>query len=434
MIKKLSLFVVIFVPVLVGVGVVFFGRNDTTPATPSMPSIQPLSPSPIQKDIDLNPIDTNAVELVPHEISLASGKTFSLNVPRGFSIVPAAEGLKRIRFMAISPDNRLFLTDLFDLSDNTKGKIYILEDFDQDAKKFHKVTMYLANLRNPNSVAFYKDTEGVYWLYVALTDKLVRYKYGFGDNSPQSLPEVLASFPDYGLSYKYGGWHLTRTIAIRGDKLYLSVGSSCNVCEEKESESVRATIVEMDMDGKNQKIYAKGLRNAVGLKWVGDKLFATNMGADHLGDDTPVDTLYQIKEGADYGWPYCYEQNGKVYIDNTQTWKRKTIECEDVPVSYGAFEAHSAPLGLEYVGQQEADPRLRDYFLVALHGSGQVRIGKGYSIVRIKKDRIAEEIVSGFLNDGVRYGRPVDIMMAGDNSFFVTDDFAGVVYYVYKAS
>lgn len=86
------------------------------------------------------------------------------------------------------------------------------------------------------------------------------------------------TFPDYGLDYKYGGWHLTRIIAVAPNgKFYVSVGSSCNACAEREK--VRASVLEMNADGSEQRIFAKGLRNAVGLKWIGKFLFATNLGA-----------------------------------------------------------------------------------------------------------------------------------------------------------
>ena len=123
---------------------------------------------------------------------------------------------------------------------------------------------YLTGLRNPNSLAFLPIGAGASWLYLALTDRLLRYRYRAGDNAPAEKPEVLATFPDYGLSYKYGGWHLTRTIVIGGNgKVYVSVGSSCNACEEKEE--VRASVLEMDPDGRHPRYFARGLRNAVGM-------------------------------------------------------------------------------------------------------------------------------------------------------------------------
>ncbi len=107
------------------------------------------------------------IKLVPHKISLKNGKVFDLNLPADYDITPAAEGLKRVRFFAKAPDGRIFVTDMYDLSDNTKGTVYILSEFDLEKGKFTHVTPYLTNLKNPNSVQFYKDENGQNWLYLA---------------------------------------------------------------------------------------------------------------------------------------------------------------------------------------------------------------------------------------------------------------------------
>jgi len=384
-----------------------------------------------------------ALKLVPHRISLASGKSavarsvnnrsFDLNLPEGFGISVAAQGLLRVRFMAQSPDRRIFVTDMYNLADNTKGVVYILDEFDPGAKSFRKITPYLSGLRNPNSIAFYTDARGVNWLYLALTQHLLRYRYNAGDNQPSSAPEVLASFPDYGLSYKYGGWHLTRTIAIGGNgKIYVAVGSSCNACVE--TEEVRASVLEMDPDGKNQRRFARGLRNAVGLRWAKGGLFATNMGSDHLGDHKPADTMYQIKDGGNYGWPYCYQSGPGRFPDVKFNAGSKKLNCRQVPQAFAAFDAHSSPLGLEYFAGAGIGP-LSDYFLVALHGSTKKNLHRGYRVVRLRESRAGsdrpEDFINGFLAGGKVHGRPVDIMRFG-SGFLLTDDYAGVVYYVYE--
>src|SRR6185503_3310285 len=138
-----------------------------------------------------------AARLIPHHITLANGKSFDLNLPEGFEISVAAQGLRRVRFMALSPDKRIFVTDMLNLSDNRRGAVYILEQFDPQTRRFRKVTKYLNNLRNPNSVAFYTDRSGVSWFYLALTDHLVRYRYEAGKDAPSGEPQVLATFPDY---------------------------------------------------------------------------------------------------------------------------------------------------------------------------------------------------------------------------------------------
>ena len=366
-----------------------------------------------------------APKLTPHRITLANGKSFDLNLPEGFEISVAVQGLKRVRFMAKSPDDRIFVTDMYNLTDNQRGVVYILDQFDPDTRQFKKVTKYLSELRNPNSIAFYKDGNGTDWFYLALTDRLVRYRYEHGKDAPSGEPEVLATFPDYGLGYKYGGWYLTRTVVIGGNgKLYVAVGSSCNACKEKEE--VRASILEMDPDGKNQTYFARGLRNAVGLRWVNDRLYATNMGSDHLGNDSPADTFYSMQTEAHYGWPYCYQTGSRIFPDPKFNPRGTKFRCSRVPAALVAFPAHSSPLGLEYFDNS---------FLVALHGSTKKALQRGYRVVQIVESRpgIAEDFITGFL-DGVRInGRPADIFNFNDG-FLLTDDYSGVVYYVYRKS
>jgi glucose/arabinose dehydrogenase len=384
-----------------------------------------------------------ALRLVPHRISLANGKSFDLNLPPELAINVAAQGLKRVRFMARSPDDRIFVTDMYNLSDNSKGVVYILDEFDPATKSFKKVTPYLSGLRNPNSIAFYTDPDGNEWFYLALTDHLLRYKYVRGENAPSVKAEVLASFPDYGLSYKYGGWHLTRTIAIGPNgKIYVAVGSSCNACEEKEE--VRASILEMDPDGRNQKYFARGLRNAVGLRWVRDQLYATNMGSDHLGNDKPADTMYAVKDGTNYGWPRCYQFGAALFADPKFNLGPKKMNCRKVPLAFAAFDAHSSPLGLEFFDSLDLGPvpksgdggPLRDSFLVALHGSTKKSLNRGYRVVRLRENRKTDEppedFIDGFFAAGKINGRPVDILSFSVDGFLLTDDYAGVIYYVYE--
>jgi glucose/arabinose dehydrogenase len=383
--------------------------------------------------------DKPALKLTPRTITLQNGKSFSLNVPEGFDISVAAEGLKRLRFMAKAPDGRIFVTDMYNRADNKRGVVYILDRLDEKNGKFVQALPYLSNLRNPNSLAFYTDAKGQKWLYLALTDKLVRYRFRDGDESPEGAPEILATYPDYGLNYKYGGWHLTRTIVFgqgeNRDKLYVSVGSSCNACEEKEE--IRATLSVMDADGKNAKIIGRGLRNAVGLRIVDEALYLTNMGADHLGDDAPDDTMFvaeknalQVGRETNYGWPYCYFEHGKIIVDPKFVDSANKADCGKVPLPYATFAAHGSPLGLEYFGADAKSLALRGHFLVALHGSGHKRLKRGYRVLRITEKGTTEDFITGFLQDGVIYGRPCDVMRLGSDSFLLTDDYAGVIYYV----
>ena len=364
--------------------------------------------------------------LVPQQVKLKNGKRFSLNLPANYEIIPAAEGLKRVRFFSKAPDGRMFVTDMHDLTDNKKGIVYILDEWNTETGKFGKIIPYMTGLKNPNSVQFYTDSEGQDWLYIAETHQLTRRKFTQGETKSTAKAEVLATFPDYGLSYKYGGWHLTRTIAVGGnEKIYVSVGSSCNACVEKEK--VRATVLEMNPDGSEQKIYATGLRNAVGLKWIGKFLFATNQGADHLGKNKPDETFYALKRDADYGWASCYSSNGKIFAD--PKFKRAS-GCKNVLPPYAYFPAHSSALGFDYFDHPNTDDIIKNSFLVALHGSTDAVIGHGYKIIIMRKGQKLENFMDGFLVGKTVNGRPVDIYRIDENSFYFSDDRAGVIYYV----
>ena len=380
-------------------------------------------------------------KLVPQKITLKSGRSFTLNVADGFIVTPAAEGLKRVRFFAKSPDGRIFVTDMFNLTDNKRGVIYILDGWDEASGKFARVTPYMTGLHNPNSVQFYRDAGGQDWIFIAETEKLTRRKFTSGETKPtDNNPQTLATFPDYGLSYKYGGWHLTRTIAFGPNgKLYISVGSSCNSCVEKEA--VRASVIEMNPDGTDQRQIAKGLRNAVGLKWIGDSLYATNQGSDHLGTAKPDETFYRLvaresapsatadgtnKSTADYGWPYCHSSNGKIFADPVL---KRPEGCRNVVAPYAFFPARSSALGFDWFGD-DSPSAVRNAFVVSLHGSTNKRIGHGYKIVVMRPGKTLQDFITGFLQNGVVVGRPCDIFKLGPDSFLFTDDNKGIVYLV----
>lgn len=379
-------------------------------------------------------------KLVSQKVTLKNGRTFSLNVADGFEVTPAAEGLKRVRFFAKAPDGRIFVTDMYNLADNKRGAVYILDGWNPTTGKFARVIPYMTGLRNPNSMQFHRDAGGRDWLYLAETDKLTRRRFTSGETRPTDVrPETLASFPDYGLSYKYGGWHLTRTIAFGpNSKLYISVGSSCNSCVEKEK--VRASVIEMNPDGTGQREYARGLRNAVGLKWIGSFLWASNQGSDHLGLQKPDETFYALNAAknapadvggsdasTDYGWPYCHSSNGRIFADPKLN---RTAGCRGVAAPYAYFPAHSSVLGFDYFDDPGSPAAIKDAFLLSLHGSTNKAVGRGYKIVAMRKGERPRDFISGFLRTGKVVGRPCDIMKLEVNSFLFSDDYSGIVYYV----
>lgn len=440
----------------------------------------------------------NSSAQLRHTLNFAPGKSITLFLPESFDINIAASGLRRVRFFAQSPDGRIFVTGMHDISDNARGSVFILEGWDEQTHTFKRVIHYLDHLRNPNNLAFWTDpSTHQSWLYLPLTSRIVRYKYNAGDNAPSSPPETLMRFPDYGLSYKYGGWHLTRTVAVAevhgATRIFVSAGSSCNYCREREV--MRAAVVSMDPDGKHPVIVAQGLRNAVDLHAVADldggALYATNMGDDHLGDQLPEDTFFELDKSPaakpNYGWPTCYFADGKPILDTTPLPAFNDVSkiadipandaadsvygkqagvakagtnlvaggghasgpdpnaalgsvpaplksCERVPPPYATFAAHSSPLGFAYF--PATDSALRSSFVVALHGASHPHIGTGYRVVGFTpSDRKPRDLITGFLNivngKPVVHGRPCGILRTGPDSFLLTDDYLGLVYFIH---
>ncbi len=368
--------------------------------------------------------DGGPITLRTAHVQLAKGPAFDLRVPEGYELKVVAEGMDRSRFISPSPDGRLFITDMHDLTDNKKGRVYILSGWNEDSARFIHRHTYLDGLRNPNQVAFYATATDTF-LYAATTDELLRYRFHAGDTIPGTPAVRIDTFPNYGLNYKYGGWHLTRSLAFHGDKLYVSIGSSCNACIEKES--VRATIIEMDPDGRNQRIYASGLRNAVGMKWIMGDLFATDMGSDQFGAEAPEDKLLHVVENGSYGWPYFYQSGAEVLLDTVFAKPHMRLRAPEK--AYAVLGPHTAPLGFDLFAGF-ADDRLENSFVVALHGSSVVKMAKGYAIVRVRPGFPTEKVVDGFLQQGERYGRPCDVRMRDASSFWFTDDMNGVLYLV----
>ena len=112
------------------------------------------------------------------------------------------------------------------------------------------------------------------------------------------------------------------------------------------------------------------------------------------------------------------------------------IGATDGTPVYAAFDAHSSPLGLEYFDESNGD-KLRGSFLVGLHGSTKKNLNRGYRVVQLagsahNGNAVPEDFINGFLQGGKVYGRPVDILAFGPDAFLLTDDYAGVVYYVAK--
>ncbi len=159
------------------------------------------------------------------------------------------------------------------------------------------------------------------------------------------------------------------------------------------------------------------------------------MGSDHLGDHVPADTMYRVEAETHFGWPYCFQSGPRKLPDPKLNARSAKMNCSRVPAAFAAFDAHSSPLGLEYFDERQSH-ELKNSFFFGLHGSTKKQLKRGYRVVRLTTDdsltRTPEDFINGFLQGLKVRGRPVDILNYGPNAFLLTDDFAGVVYYVYK--
>lgn len=412
------------------VGVIFTGGlfwSTTIPTTEKFQAVEEVITSSAETVAE--PIELPPIELVTRTVTLDDGNTLTFQLAEPFEVAVAAEDMGKARFMAMSPEGRMFVPDLVNYNLSREGKIYILEDFNEEAKRFETKHTYLSSLRGPNSVAFYTDKNGQDWIYIALTANLIRYPYEAGDTEPSSEPEVITEFPNTQEPNQTSVvWHITRTLLFQDDRLYIAIGSGCNSCEQFD-QGMRGMVVSMNPDGTDEKMYADGLRNAVGLEWTGDSLYTTANGVDHLGPNAPDERMFRLSEGEHYGWPYCYEVDGEIRAERPGEWER-SFSCKDAPHSFVAFPPHSAPLGLAYFS--DFNPTLNRAFLIALHGSFEPEVSSGYEIVRVSDEGETEVFMTGFQNDAYEvFARPVDILQYDEDSFFFTDDFGGRIFYVY---
>ena len=359
-----------------------------------------------------DPPAPTAIPLSEPSASVAGVPDKEITLPSGFKISVYAQGLKGPRMMTVGPDGQLYVAE------RGAGRILRLPDQNQDGLA-DQVEVVAEGLESPSSLAFYSDGS----LYVGETTRILRF--------PPPVSGVAFGEPEVVIDGLPGGGHNTRTVLFSPDfsSLFVSVGSSCNICEEDDFR--RAAIMRYNPAGEDGHVFAKGLRNAVGITYKPgtDELWATNNGRDFLGDDLPPETVYLVQDGGDYGWPRCH--SGRIIDPDFGD----PSACDGVESPMVEMQAHSAPLGLEfYSGDQFPDEYQGDLF-VAFHGSWNRSKAVGYKIVRIPMDEDTpgpvEDFAAGWLVGGSSWGRSVDIITGSDGSLFVSDDAGGRIYRIY---
>lgn len=346
-----------------------------------------------------------------------------LTMPKGFSASIYAKNLGDPRVMIWGPEGAMLV------SIPGQGKVVALLDTKNKGVADQTVTV-ADHLNGPHGLAT-KCNGDACKLYVAEMDKVTVFDYDKTTHKALN-GKKLVDIPS-------GGRHVTRTImflpAPNDNQMLISIGSDCDVC--RETDARRAAIYIMNGDGSGFRQYAKGLRNSVfmALHPVTGKVWATDMGRDYLGDNLPPDEINIIEDGKNYGWPICYGKNiHDTQFDKNIYIRNPCMQPFETP-SYIDIQAHSAPLGLAFFPKDGWPQEYWYNMLVAFHGSWNRTVPTGYKIERYKLDAQGkvlgnEDFITGWLPEGSSqaYGRPVDILIQPDDTIYVSDDKAGVIY------
>ncbi|WP_412756649.1 PQQ-dependent sugar dehydrogenase [Legionella bozemanae] len=329
-----------------------------------------------------------------------------IDLKNDFILKPYVRNLDSPRFMYVTESGDLLITE------PPKGNVLLIP-----YKKPEQKRILLSGLNNPHSMDVYEN-----YLYIAEENAIGRIEFDAKEGRTMGRYErIIKNIPD-------DGGHWTRTIKFGPDGYgYVSIGSSCNVCIEKNP--LRASISRFKPGDDHMTVYATGLRNAVGFDWspTDEGLYATENSRDYLGDHFPPDELNLIQENQFYGWPYA---NGdRVPDPKFGIGQEQMINKSQIPVF--KFAAHQAPLGITFIKNPQSP--LYKKALIAFHGSWNSSIKVGYKVVSLTFENgviTQNDFITGFLKNGKVIGRPVHVVEGKDGELYLSDDFNGVIYLI----
>lgn len=355
----------------------------------------------------------------PEELPFDQEAFEALTLPEGFGINVYRTGLGQARMLGVYGPH-VYVTQPM------QGTVIRLIDGDEDGVA-EAQAVAASGIPMVHGIAFHDDQ-----VFLANV-KSVFHGTVAADGTFGPLTEIIDDLPD-------GGQHPLRTLGVGPDELlYISVGSTCDACQETNPE--HATLLTSTLAGQpaaERTILATGLRNTIGFGWhpVTDVLWGMDHGSDWRGDDLPPEELNAITAGTNYGWPYCYgnRQIDPVIQDPPGQTKESYCAATEPPVLLN--QAHQAPIGMVFYTGATFPAEYQNGAFVAFRGSWNRKPPTGYYVGFVSfEDGDPQEIrdfVSGFLiDDGTAtFGRPAGIAVAADGALLFTDDTNGIVYRV----
>ncbi|HJP86586.1 MAG TPA: sorbosone dehydrogenase family protein [Gemmatimonadaceae bacterium] len=308
----------------------------------------------------------------------------------------------------------------------SENRLVLLRDTNGDGVADLRTT-FLQHLHSPFGIAIVGND-----LYVANTDAIVRFPYSTGATTISSSGVKLVNLPGGRINH-----HWTKSVIASpdGTKLYASVGSNSNAAENGIShENGRAAIWEIDRASGRHRVFATGLRNAVGLAWEPQtrQLWAAVNERDELGADLVPDYMTSVRDGGFYGWPYTYYGR---HVDNRVEPQRMDLVDRAIVPDY-ALGSHTASLGLTWSGASAMPDRFRNGMFVGQHGSWNRKPFSGYKVLFVpflngRPSGSPIDVLTGFITPGGEaMGRPVGVAISRDGALLVSDDVGNAVWRV----